>query len=181
MNSKAIRPVYYDCDTGVDDAMGLAYLMLSPEIQLVGVGTVSGNIDAAQAAVNTLDLLAMGGRDDVAVAVGAMNPLARPFTGGVPHIHGRNGVGNVELPHTEKQPENESAADMLVRLAHEHEGELVVIAIGPLTNLALALQQYTGVSDVDFATVWGLKHTMAERTGDSTANFISWVADCVSA
>ena len=49
------------------------------------------------------------------------------------------------------------------------------------TNLALALQQYTGVSDVDFATVWGLKHTMAERTGDSTANFISWVADCVSA
>ena len=137
----ATRPVYFDCDTGIDDALALVYLMASPEISLAGIGTVSGNIDAAQAAVNTLDLLAMGGRDDVAVAVGAMNPLARPFTGGVPHIHGRNGVGNVELPHTEKQPENESAADMLVRLAHEHEGELVVIAIGPLTNLALALQQ----------------------------------------
>ena len=137
----ATRPVYFDCDTGIDDALALVYLMASPEISLAGIGTVSGNIDAAQAAVNTLDLLAMGGRDDVAVAVGAMNPLARPFTGGVPHIHGRNGVGNVDLPHTEKQPENESAADMLVRLAHEHEGELVVIAIGPLTNLALALQQ----------------------------------------
>ncbi len=118
----ATRPVYFDCDTGIDDALALVYLMASPEISLAGIGTVSGNIDAAQAAVNTLDLLAMGGRDDVAVAVGAMNPLARPFTGGVPHIHGRNGVGNVELPHTEKQPENESAADMLVRLAHEHEG-----------------------------------------------------------
>lgn len=134
------RPVYFDCDTGIDDALALVYLMASPEIELVGIGTVSGNIDAKQAAVNTLDLLAMGGKDEVPVAVGAMNPLTRPFSGGVPHIHGRNGVGNVELPHTDKQPESESAPEMLVRLAHEHAGELDVIAIGPLTNLALALQ-----------------------------------------
>ena len=47
------RPVYFDCDTGIDDALALAYLMASPEIRLVGIGTVSGNIDARQAAVNT--------------------------------------------------------------------------------------------------------------------------------
>lgn len=116
------RPVYFDCDTGIDDALALAYLMASPEIQLVGIGTVSGNINARQAAVNTLDLLAMGGMHDVAVAVGAMDPLARPFSGGVPHIHGYNGVGDIELPHTDKQPEAESAHEMLVRLANEYPG-----------------------------------------------------------
>lgn len=137
----APRPIYFDCDTGIDDALALVHLMASPEISLAGIGTVSGNIDAEQAAVNTLDLLALGGIHDVPVAVGAMDPLTRPYTGGVPHIHGRNGVGNVELPHTDTRPVAESAADMLVRLAHEHEGDLDVVAIGPLTNLALALAQ----------------------------------------
>ncbi|MFT3861831.1 nucleoside hydrolase [Micropruina sp.] len=73
------------------------------------------------------------GRLDVPVAVGAMHPLIGKYDGGVPHMHGRN----VELPHTAKQPEVESA-ERLVRPAHQHEGELDVIAIGPLTNLALA-------------------------------------------
>ncbi len=141
------RPVYFDCDTGIDDALALAYLMASPEIQLVGIGTVSGNINARQAAVNTLGLLAMGCMHDVAVAVGAMDPLARPFSGGVPHIHGYNGVGDIELPHTDKQPEAESAHEMLVRLANEYPGELEVIAIGPLTNLALALELDPTVTD----------------------------------
>ena len=141
------RPVYFDCDTGIDDALALVYLMASPEIELAGIGTVSGNIDARQAAVNTLDLLAMGCMHDVAVAVGAMDPLARPFSGGVPHIHGYNGVGDIELPHTDKQPEAESAHEMLVRLANEYPGELEVIAIGPLTNLALALELDPTVTD----------------------------------
>ena len=144
----APRPVYFDCDTGIDDALALVYLMASPEIELAGIGTVSGNIDAQQAAVNTLDLLAMGGKGDVAVAVGAMDPLTHGYSGGVPHIHGHNGVGDVELPHTDRGPEAESAADMLVRLAHAHPGELDVIAIGPLTNLALALKQDPSIADL---------------------------------
>lgn len=141
------RPLYFDCDTGIDDALALVYLMASPEITLAGIGSVSGNIDARTGARNTLDLLAMGGLDDVPVAVGAMNPLAGQFSGGVPHIHGRNGVGNVELPHTDQQPVAESAADLLVRLADAHPGELDVIAVGPLTNLALALAQDPSVAE----------------------------------
>ncbi len=142
------RPVYFDCDTGIDDALALVYLMASPEITLAGIGTVSGNIDARRAALNTLDLLALGGRDDVPVAVGAMDPLTHSFDGGVPHIHGHNGVGDVELPHTDRRPEAESAADMLVRLAHQHPGELDVIAIGPLTNLAIALKQDPSIAEL---------------------------------
>lgn len=144
----APRPVYFDCDTGIDDALALVYLMASPEIELAGIGTVSGNIDAKQAAVNTLDLLAMGGKTEVPVAVGSMDPLTHSFSGGVPHIHGHNGVGDVELPHTDRKPETESAADMLVRLAHEHPGELDVIAIGPLTNLAIALKQDPSIAEL---------------------------------
>jgi len=111
------RPVYFDCDTGIDDALALAYLMASPEIELVGIGTVSGNIDARTAARNTLDLLAMGGVHTVPVAVGAMDPLTHPFHGGVPHIHGHNGVGDVELPHTDTRPVAESASDLAPRKA----------------------------------------------------------------
>ncbi|MFT4226380.1 nucleoside hydrolase [Micropruina sp.] len=144
----APRPVYFDCDTGIDDALALVYLMASPEIELAGIGTVSGNIDAKRAAVNTLDLLAMGGKTEVPVAVGAMDPLTHSFSGGVPHIHGHNGVGDVELPHADRKPEAESAADMLVRLAHEHPGELDVIAIGPLTNLAIALKQDPSIAEL---------------------------------
>lgn len=150
------RPVYFDCDTGIDDALALVYLMASPEIRLAGIGTVSGNIGAEQAAVNTLDLLALGGMDDVPVAVGARKPLTHEFSGGVPHIHGRNGIGNIEIPHTATRPVDESAAEMLVRLAHEHDGELDVIAIGPLTNLALALQQDPSIAEkVHEVTIMG--------------------------
>ena len=142
------RPVYFDCDTGIDDALALVYLMASPEITLAGIGTVSGNIDAERAATNTLDLLALGGMDDVPVAIGAMNPLATTFSGGVPHIHGHNGIGDVELPHTGRAPEAESAAEMLVRLAHQYPGELDGIAIGPLTNLAVALELDPGIAQL---------------------------------
>lgn len=133
------RPLYFDCDTGIDDSLALGYLLASPEIELVGVGTVSGNIDAEQAAVNTLDLIALAGKTGIPVALGAHDHLTRPYDGGVPHIHGRNGVGNVELPASGLTTVQETAAEMIVRLSHEHAGELEIVAVGPLTNLALAL------------------------------------------
>lgn len=134
-------PLYLDCDTGVDDSLALAYLLASPETDLVGVGTVSGNIGARQGAANTLDLLALAGRGDVPVAVGAHDPLAGTFGGGPAHIHGHNGVGDVALPPSGLEPVAESAVELLLRLSHEHAGELRVVAVGPLTNLALALRQ----------------------------------------
>lgn len=134
-----MRPLYFDCDTGIDDSLALAYLLASDEIELVGIGTVSGNIDAARGARNTLDLMALAGKD-VPVAVGAMHPLRGLYTGGVPHIHGRNGVGNIELPESPVQPVDQSAAEFIDWLSHEYAGELEIVAVGPLTNLALALQ-----------------------------------------
>lgn len=139
------RPVYFDCDTGVDDALALLYLLACPEVELVGVGTVSGNTDAAQAAENTVRLLALAGRGEVPVAVGEHDFLARAYAWRPVEIHGRNGLGDVELPAGGVTPVAERAAAMLVRLAREYAGALEVVSVGPMTNLARALELDPGL------------------------------------
>lgn len=132
-------PVYLDCDTGVDDAVALAYLLASPAIDLVGIGTVSGNTSAAQAARNTLDLLQLAGRGDIPVAIGAHDHLSHGFSGGAPHVHGDNGIGGVILPRATREPEASTAVELLIELSHRFSGRLHVLTIGPVTNIALAL------------------------------------------
>lgn len=134
------QPFYLDCDTGIDDAMALAYLLASDRVDLLGIGSVSGNISAAVGARNTLDLLALAGRSDIPVAIGEHDFLASAFRGGATHVHGDNGIGGVLLPRSSSEPVGVSAAELIVRLAHEHPGELHIVAIGPLTNLAVALR-----------------------------------------
>jgi Inosine-uridine nucleoside N-ribohydrolase len=146
MHENPARPLYFDCDTGVDDSLALAYLLSSPEIELVGIGTVSGNVSAEQGAKNTLELLTLANRDAIPVAVGAHDHLVQPFDGGVPHIHGSNGIGDVELPPAEATAVDCSAAELLVSLAHAHPGRLSIVAVGPLTNLALALEREPDLS-----------------------------------
>ena len=141
----APTPYYLDCDTGIDDALAIAYLLEaaadeSRGIDIVGIGSVSGNVSAAVGAVNTLDLIALSGRTDIPVAIGEHHPQGGEFRGGAPHVHGANGIGDVEIAASGASVVDESAADMLVRLAREHAGELRVIAIGPLTNIAAALR-----------------------------------------
>lgn len=132
-------PVFLDCDTGIDDALALAYL-LGAGANLVGIGSVSGNTDALQGATNTLNLLALAGHGHVPVALGHHHPQARSYGGGAPHVHGNNGIGEVRLPDSGLELAPETAPQMLVRLAREHGGALRVIAIGPLTNIAAALR-----------------------------------------
>lgn len=145
--STARIPLYLDCDTGVDDALALAYLLNAPGVDLVGIGTVFGNTAAAAAAANTTALLGMASRADVPVAVGARDPLAGAYDGGAPHVHGHNGIGGVDLP-PGVAPGAEAAADMLVRLAHEHPCTLHMLATAPLTNLALALELEPNLPDL---------------------------------
>ena len=133
-------PIYLDCDTGVDDALALALLLGTPHAELMGVGTVSGNTGAEQAARNTLDLLALGGRGDVPVAVGTRHSLGGTFAGGS-SAHGGNGIGGIELPRAAADPVPVNAVDLLLTLARARPGELRVLATGPLTNLAIALRR----------------------------------------
>lgn len=130
-----------DCDTGIDDALALAYLASRARAELVGVGSVHGNVAAEQAAANTLDVLERCGLGQVPVAVGARRPLvgSARFAG---EWHGRDGLGDVARPGPRGRPTDEPAAVQLVRRAREAacEGEpLTLLATGPCTNLALAL------------------------------------------
>ncbi|WP_427133464.1 nucleoside hydrolase [Pseudarthrobacter sp. S9] len=140
MTTPISHPFYLDCDTGIDDALALAYLLASPHADVRGIGTVSGNVSAAVGARNTLDLLQLAGHADIPVAVGNHDPQTGTFHGGAPHVHGHNGIGGIELDAAAAELVAGTAAEMLVRLAHEHAGTLRVLAIGPLTNIAEALR-----------------------------------------
>jgi len=133
--------ILLDCDTGVDDAITLLYLaplIKSGEIDLVAVGTVHGNVAADIGALNTLRVLERAGVDDVPVAVGAGRPMAQPVDFAA-EWHGSDGLGETALAEPAGRPGDISAPDQIVRLARAHPGELTLLAIGPLTNLGIAL------------------------------------------
>lgn len=139
MDTSKPRPIYLDCDPGVDDALALGYLVANPEVQLVGIGTVFGNCDANVGARNACDWLSIMGAPDVPVAVGATNPSHKTFHGGATWIHGDSGTGAITLPRAATEPIQMPAAEFLVDLARKYDGALEIIAVGPLTNLAEAL------------------------------------------
>ncbi|TAK26015.1 MAG: nucleoside hydrolase [Chloroflexota bacterium] len=131
--------VVIDCDTGVDDAMAILYGLLSPEIDVVALSTVWGNIWVETCTANTLRLLEIVGRPDIPVAEGAGKPLVGPKWRLGDGVHGADGQGNTNLPPPKLRASGETAAEQIVRLAHERPGELVLVPIGPLTNIAVAL------------------------------------------
>lgn len=133
-------PVVLDVDTGIDDALALLLVARSPELALLGVTTVAGNVEVPVAARNTLRTLEVAGAPEVPVAIGADRPLLEPAHDAM-WIHGRDGLGDSDQPSPRGTPSDEHAVDQLLRLSHQHAGDLVVVALGPLTNLALALSR----------------------------------------
>lgn len=131
--------VVIDCDTGVDDAMAILYGLLAPGIDVVGLTCVWGNCAVETATVNTLRLLEIVEQPHTPVAMGAPRPMLGPepkFAGGV---HGLDGQGNANLPLPTLKPARESAAELIVKLAHQFPDELTLVPMGPLTNIAAAL------------------------------------------
>ncbi len=137
-DEEPMAPLIVDCDTGIDDALALLYLLRDPAVDLRAVTTVFGNVDAATAADNTLRVLELAGRADIPVAVGARSNW-RGTVDLAPHVHGADGLGDVGLPAPSATPVAEPAAELIVRTARENPGNLHLLAVGPLTNLATAL------------------------------------------
>ncbi|ACU36556.1 nucleoside hydrolase [Actinosynnema pretiosum subsp. pretiosum] len=131
--------IVLDTDPGVDDALAILYLAAHlDEAELVAVGSVHGNVPAPQAALNALRVLELAGLGGVPVAVGARRPLAQPLYTSE-FVHGLDGLGGRAGPPPSRLPVPVSAAEQLVALARANPGELTLIALGPLTNLALAV------------------------------------------
>jgi purine nucleosidase len=132
-------PLILDVDTGVDDALALLYAVASPEVELIAATCVMGNVTVDIVTDNTLAVLELVGRTDVEVARGAAKPLVRdhePF----PIVHGEHGLGRAELPPPTRAPSDRNAARLIVDTVRDRPGEVLLVATGPLTNVALALQ-----------------------------------------
>ncbi|MGE0780257.1 nucleoside hydrolase [Mycolicibacterium sp.] len=135
----ARRPVFVDVDTGVDDAMALVYLFGSPEVDLLGIASTAGNVGVHQVCENNRALLELCGVTGVPVSTGSPTPLRAPLRT-AEDTHGPRGLGYARLPAPTTAPTDHDAAEAWIRAAHAHPGELIGIATGPLTNLALALR-----------------------------------------
>ncbi len=134
-----ITRMILDVDPGVDDAMAILYALRRPNIRLEALTTTFGNTDIDTATNNALRILEWLGREDIPVARGPGRSLLRPFGGGADHVHGANGLGDVVLPEPRGRAIEESAPDLIVRMARENPGALTLCAVGPITNVALAL------------------------------------------
>lgn len=132
------RKILFDTDPGVDDAMALLFALNSSELEVVGVTTVYGNAQVEQTTRNALCVLEVAGRTDIPVASGAARPLVRAYRGKRSHIHGEDALGNTFLPPPSTRPLDIAAAEFIVRTALAQPGEITLVAVGPLTNLALA-------------------------------------------
>lgn len=130
-----------DCDPGVDDATGLLMAFAAPELELLAITTVGGNVPAIRTARNACILRQIAGREDVPVFAGADRPLVRE-PAGAGEFHGEEGLGDMVPFATLKGVEEEHAVDALVRLVMSRpENTVTLILMGPMTNLALALRK----------------------------------------
>ena len=128
-----------DVDTGIDDAMAILYALKRPGIRLEALTTTFGNTDVDTATVNSLRILELAGRGDVPVARGVGRSLLRPYVKAADHVHGGNGLGGVDLPAPKAKPSDETASDLIIRMAKENPGAITLCPVGPITNVALAL------------------------------------------
>ncbi|MFC7597612.1 nucleoside hydrolase [Terrabacter sp. GCM10028922] len=126
-----------DCDTGVDDALAILYA--AGQGARVHACTVThGNVPVEVGTRNTLTVLDLAGLSTVPVHAGASRPMAQPLQTSE-HVHGRDGLGDAGVSTSSRQPAGDLAAVEIVRLARERPGKLTLVAVGPLTNIGLAL------------------------------------------
>jgi purine nucleosidase len=132
------RQFLIDTDTASDDAVALIMALRSPELEVVGITTVAGNVEVRQASRNALYTAELCG-SNVPVFTGAEKPLKRAHWS-ADWFHGRDGLGDHGYPAPRRAPEKMGAAEAMVELIERHPG-IVMVTLGPLTNVALALQR----------------------------------------
>ena len=139
MSLSPLRKVIFDTDPGVDDAMALYYALAHPSMEMVGITTTFGNVSVAQAATNALYLTAIANRS-IAVTQGVKTPWVKPGEAPPDFIHGADGLGNLPSRQaTTNRVDARSSAQFIVDMARAHPGEITLVAVGPLGNLAAAL------------------------------------------
>ena len=149
------RNIFLDVDTGVDDALALLLAARSPNLNFKGVTCVSGNVPVDLVVRNTLDVLEAAGASHVPVARGMDVPLLETMVNAA-EIHGKNGLGGIELAKSASEPLNVHAVEFLRRELTDVSDSMTIVALGPLTNIATLIRAYPEVvSKIDEIVVMG--------------------------
>jgi len=135
------RKIIIDCDPGIDDALAIFMALASENLEVLGITTVAGNVGIDRVTENALSLVSMAGFK-IPVCRGASDPLVIKREKGGVRVHGENGVGDVPLPAPSFREDPRTAAVFIHEMALANEGELELVVIGPLTNIAIALGMY---------------------------------------
>jgi len=133
-----MKNLLIDTDPGIDDAVALLFAMGSGKLDIKAITTVSGNNSAARCSINARKILELCGARHIPVACGQETPLVRPF----PHnsfSHGSDGMGDTGLAEPTLEQDPRFAPDLLIEMVDRHAGNISILGIGPLTNLALAV------------------------------------------
>ncbi|GMP84532.1 hypothetical protein CsSME_00038025 [Camellia sinensis var. sinensis] len=147
-SGKLVREkIIIDTDPGIDDSVAIFMAFQTPQLEVLGLTTIFGNVTTEDATRNALILGEIAGYPDVPVAEGSPEPLK----GGTPDvayfIHGSDGLGNTNLPPPKSKKIEKTASEFLVDMVSEYPGQVSILALGPLTNLALAVKK-----DLSFAS-----------------------------
>lgn len=140
----AHKKMILDLDTGIDDALALAYAVADPNVDLIGIISSYGNTLVTTAAQNSSNLLHLLGADNVPVFIGESHSSTTDHFDVMPisqAIHGKNGVGDVLLATSPQKVSAQSGVDFLIEAAHQYQDELIFIPTGPLTNLTAAIKK----------------------------------------
>src|SRR6266704_2624911 len=136
-SARAPSRVIIDAVPGVDDALALLLAMRSPELKIEGITAVAGNVPLDLTLPNALRMVEITGRDDIPVATGAKGPLLRRLVTAT-YAHGENGLGGAVFPEPKRKPVSEPAAEFIRQTVRKYPGEVTLLTIGPLTNIAAA-------------------------------------------
>lgn len=140
------RRFIIDTDPGTDDAVALIMALTHPHITVEAITVVAGNVGLDKTVQNALYIVEICGKAGIVpVYAGADKPLAAPDQHAAAYVHGRDGLGDIGLPLTGRTPNNGHAADAIIQTVRAHPDEITLVTLGPLTNIALALQQDPGI------------------------------------
>jgi len=134
------KRILIDTDPGIDDALAILLALASPELKLEGLSVVHGNCSADQGTINALSILELAKATHIPVAKGCQLPLVQPSLL-APETHGDTGLGYAKLPRPRTRPSAQHGCDYLIEQILSAPGEITLVAIGPLTNLALAMRK----------------------------------------
>ena len=168
------RPFIIDCDTGTDDAIAIMAALYCDQVEIKAITSVNGNVAHKYTSQNNLDLLEYLGFDDIPVAKGADRPMLGNFFH-ADGTHGSTGLGSITLPKARKKTfDDQIASELIYRIAKEEKGELELLVIGPMTNIAICLLEHPDLKDL-VKHIWFMGGAVIGGNVTTTAEFNIWV------